>query len=120
GAAFLPLEPGDPPARLARLLADSGAGLLLTGRESAGRESARRIGSLCPALLLDDPETEAALAALSVAPLTDAERTRPLDPRNLAYVIHTSGSTGAPKAVGVSHASLAAKLRDLGRRLGIS
>ena len=44
------------------------------------------------------------LSGFSGAPVTDADRLRPLRPANTAYVIFTSGSTGRPKGVAVSHA----------------
>ncbi len=116
GGACLPLDPDQPPARTAYLLEDSGAGLLVS-RSAVARRLALPAGAV--PLLLDDRAVRAALAGLLGTPLGDAERSRRLEPGNLAYLLYTSGSTGAPKGVAVSHASLAAKLRDLGRRLEI-
>ncbi len=95
GAAYLPLDPVYPSARLRLLLRDSRAQVLLTHRarlESLALESS--LASLC----LDDDF--AALEPQRPAPLM-----RPA-PQNLAYVIYTSGSTGTPKAVGVEHRAL--------------
>ncbi|MYR04766.1 amino acid adenylation domain-containing protein, partial [Streptomyces sp. SID6139] len=61
-----------------------------------------------PALLLDQEEP-------SDGPLPDAGA----DPQALAYVSHTSGSTGEPSAVLVEHASLDAYLRDTARAFGL-
>ena len=45
---------------------------------------------------------------------------RSLRADNLAYVIHTSGSTGHPKAVAVSHGALACTIQELSRQYQIS
>ena len=103
GAAYLPLDPDAPPARLAAMLDDSHARLLLTTREVAGRIDVRADTPDNVVLLLDQPEIADTLAKLPAAPLTDADRTKPLSPQDLAYVIYTSGSTGTPKGVGLSH-----------------
>ncbi|MGW6919207.1 amino acid adenylation domain-containing protein, partial [Kitasatospora sp. NPDC054939] len=104
GAAYLPLDPEYPPARLAHMLADARPALLLTDRATgpsvpAGAEPSVPAGAEVPVLLPDDPGTAAALAALPAGDLADTERTAPLDPRHPAYVIYTSGSTGRPKGV---------------------
>ncbi|MCY1078721.1 non-ribosomal peptide synthetase [Archangium lansingense] len=96
GAAWVPLDPEYPSERLAFMLEDSGAKLLLTRS----------------ALLQALPSTQAqvlrldSLDALNALPpppqgttLPQPEATRP------AYVIYTSGSTGRPKGVQVAHRS---------------
>lgn len=87
GAAYAPFEPGSPPERLARLL-DTCMPDLVIARSGA------RVGSrpvLDPAAVSGDA---AGLAGPSV------------EPAALAYVLHTSGSTGVPKGTEITHASL--------------
>ena len=57
-------------------------------------------------------------ADLASRPATAPEPS--LDPDHLCYAIHTSGSTGAPKAVAVSHGSLACVITELAREYRIS
>ncbi|MGQ9367584.1 amino acid adenylation domain-containing protein [Azospirillum sp. ST 5-10] len=99
GAAAVPLEPDTPAARLARIAALCGAGLVL----AAG------------------PVPEVGLPVLGVA--DDADGTdaglepAAVHPRQPAYIVFTSGSTGEPKGVSVPHRALAAYVRGLERRL---
>ncbi|WNV05425.1 amino acid adenylation domain-containing protein [Candidatus Methylospira mobilis] len=114
GAAYLPLDPEYPKDRLAFMIEDSRARLLITSTdilharldspESAA--PAEGLASTRQTLCLDDPATQAQLAQFSPEALTQAERVRPLSPQHLAYLIYTSGSTGAPKGVGNTHAAL--------------
>jgi amino acid adenylation domain-containing protein len=102
GAAYLPLDPDDPPQRLAFMLTDSGAArLVATSKTLTGLEGMNT--TLPLALRLDDPDLQRHLAALPSHALTDAERAAPLNPDNLAYLIYTSGSTGAPKGAANTH-----------------
>src|SRR5262245_37041322 len=111
GGAYLPLDPGYPAERLAFMLGDAGARLLITS--SALRDRLRQQGARCIEL---DAEAGAIAAQPTSAPASS------LQPHNLAYVIYTSGSTGTPKGVAVTHASLANKILTLGQRfeVGIS
>ncbi|MFF0522326.1 non-ribosomal peptide synthase/polyketide synthase [Actinomadura nitritigenes] len=110
GAAYLPLEPGAPLARTAFQLADAGAALVITTTELLDDLPDHPVSLV----LLDDAETEAALADVS------PERTTPrLQPDNAAYLIYTSGSTGAPKAVTVTHRNLTAYVHHISTRLGL-
>ncbi|HEX8275247.1 MAG TPA: amino acid adenylation domain-containing protein [Longimicrobiaceae bacterium] len=95
GGAFVPLDPAHPADRLAGLLEDAAAPVLLTHEAAADRVPAHPGRTL----LLD--RDWPAVAAESDAPLDDAAA-----PDALAYVIFTSGSTGRPKGVRVSHGSL--------------
>ncbi|WP_158889711.1 non-ribosomal peptide synthetase [Amycolatopsis anabasis] len=99
GAAYLPLDPEYPADRIAHMLTDADPALVLTGLAAADRLREHDV----PLVLLDDPETAAALAALPAGPVDDAERVAPLDPDHPAYLIYTSGSTGKPKGVFVPH-----------------
>ena len=94
GAAYLPLDVGYPEERIRYLLDDARPALVLAHRAMPG------------ALLPDCEATRSELAELSAAPVTDADRVRPLTPGDPAYVIYTSGSTGRPKGVRVPHRSV--------------
>ncbi|MFY4721275.1 amino acid adenylation domain-containing protein [Streptomyces sp. LaBMicrA B280] len=103
GAAFLTLDVSQPRDRLAAFVRSAGARLLLT-----------RTG-LAPALELDVPTVLLDQEEGPDGPLPDAGA----DPQALAYVSHTSGSTGEPSAVLVEHAALDAYLRDTARAFGL-
>lgn len=92
GAAYLPLDPAWPPARLRTVLEESGAAVLLTTASLA-----EELKESAPAVLCweDGPGENAAV------PLP-----HPATPEHLAYVIYTSGSTGRPKGVEVTHRNL--------------
>ncbi|MBV9110462.1 MAG: AMP-binding protein, partial [Gemmatimonadetes bacterium] len=93
GAAFVPLDPGYPDERIAYMLGDSGAAVLLTQARLRGRVPARE-GMAVVSL---DAEWERISAGRG-----DAPQTR-VGPENLCYVIYTSGSTGRPKGVAMHH-----------------
>ncbi|QNP68571.1 amino acid adenylation domain-containing protein [Streptomyces roseirectus] len=84
GAAYLPLDPGQPPERLTAMVDDATPVLVLSDQESGWEHLAK-------------VEAE---GTCEEAPALDA------DPARLAYVIYTSGSTGRPKGVAVTHGSV--------------
>ncbi|MGV9268007.1 non-ribosomal peptide synthetase [Kitasatospora sp. NPDC003701] len=134
GAGYLPLDPGYPAERLALVLADSGAALLL-----ADREPAPEVAAAAPALLrlaeaVGDTSvagtttagaatagaatagaatTGAATASAATAGTTKAGAA----PGRLAYVLYTSGSTGRPKGVEIGHRALVNLLTGFADRL---
>jgi amino acid adenylation domain-containing protein len=97
GAAYLPLDPRQPPARSRLMLADAGATLLAAEPHLADRfEDAAPLPRQVPVTV----EDRAPAAADAARPETA------VGPGNLAYVIYTSGSTGAPKGVLISHGNV--------------
>ena len=90
GAAYLPLDPDDPPTRLEHVLADARPRCLIGDATGASLASQLGIAYLDPAAVPTSP----------AAPMGVPEGTDP------AYIIYTSGSTGAPKGVVVEHGSL--------------
>ncbi|HEX2189372.1 MAG TPA: amino acid adenylation domain-containing protein, partial [Longimicrobiaceae bacterium] len=105
GCVYLPLDPGYPAERLAFLLRDSGARFVLAEPGPA----ASLPGHAAEVVLLDEP---------SGAPRGGADAA--VSPGDPAYLVYTSGSTGAPKAVVVEHAQLAATLRGAVGVLGLA
>ncbi|MFE6690608.1 amino acid adenylation domain-containing protein [Streptomyces sp. NPDC057743] len=95
GAAYLPVDPAYPAARIAYLLEDAGPKLLIT--ERSVREQL--------------PPTDVPLVVADDAASWSVEHASgpvgPVSAASPAYVIYTSGSTGRPKGVVVTHASMA-------------
>ncbi|WP_370151662.1 amino acid adenylation domain-containing protein [Streptacidiphilus sp. EB129] len=110
GAAYLPLDPEHPDARLTGLLADAGAAYcLMPGPEPEQVQEQGFLPEGCGALRLDALPSTAARVPVAGDPTPD----------DLAYVIYTSGSTGEPKGVEVGHAQLASYAAWAGERFGV-
>ena len=98
GAAYLPLDPAHPTERLAEMVAESGARVVLadaaTSRRCAALPVARvmRIAECPPAPRYRDPAAH---------------------PASLLYTLYTSGSTGRPKGIAVTHGGVTALLAAL-------
>ncbi|MFD6281867.1 amino acid adenylation domain-containing protein, partial [Streptomyces sp. NPDC060209] len=101
GAAYLPIDPKYPSHRLEYILTEAAPHLILTDHDTVGVLPAGD----APVLFLDDVDFDDVDrdASAGVGDLSDAERRAPLEPRHLAYVMYTSGSTGAPKGVAITH-----------------
>jgi len=101
GAAYLPLDPSNPSARLASVAAEADPVLVVSAA----------------------PHRDMFRAAATVEELLSTEWTEPErtdDPADLAYVIYTSGSTGRPKGVMIEHHSLANLVAWQHRELGLA
>ncbi|MBI3653760.1 MAG: amino acid adenylation domain-containing protein [Acidobacteria bacterium] len=94
GAVYIPLDPEFPPERLAFILRDGKAQMVLARRERSNNLP----NSVAEVLFLDD-ETDEQWEADNATP-------EQITSDNLAYIIYTSGSTGQPKGVAVTHQSV--------------
>jgi amino acid adenylation domain-containing protein/non-ribosomal peptide synthase protein (TIGR01720 family) len=96
GGAYVPLDPAYPAERLAYMLDDSQAKVLLTQQQ----------------LVNSIPNTDLQVICLDtnwelISTQSDKNSQTQVKANNLAYVIYTSGSTGKPKGVMIEHRSLA-------------
>ncbi len=106
GAAYVPLDPSYPSARLAYLLDDARPRVLLAHRAAASQLPPLPSGTSL--LWLDDLLASSPLDVVS-PPEDSPHFALPSDPerdQRIAYVIYTSGSTGLPKGVAISHRSV--------------
>lgn len=96
GAAYVPVDPAYPPERIAYILENTGAPLILsnTGCQALDKQVEEGI-----VVFLDDDWHK-------TQPVSEIPFTRRLAAGQLAYTIYTSGTTGRPKGVMVTHGSL--------------
>jgi amino acid adenylation domain-containing protein len=109
GGAYVPMDPAYPDQRLAYMLSDSRAEIILSQQSL--------IGGL--------PETEAEVVCLDsdwrhIARESEVNLGIEVGSENLAYVIYTSGSTGNPKGVAVRHAGLVNFITSMAHRPGLN
>ncbi|MFE7598448.1 amino acid adenylation domain-containing protein [Streptomyces sp. NPDC057494] len=109
GGAYLPVDPAYPDDRIGFTLGDSGARLVLTSAELAGRLG----GFGVEVAALDSPSVVGELAALD-----DAAVEGVVSSGHPAYVIYTSGSTGRPKGVVVTHGNVTGLFAQTGPLFG--
>ncbi len=138
GGAYVPIDPEYPAERIAHVLGDSRAPVLLTQEALLPRLPPHQ------AQVVAVDRDAAEIAAESASPLGSGEAPRsnvgaplpsgeaprsntgapppPLDatPDNLAYVIYTSGSTGKPKGVQITHRAVVNFLESMRRRPGLA
>ncbi|MER6947974.1 amino acid adenylation domain-containing protein [Nonomuraea sp. NPDC000554] len=105
-AAFVPLDPSDPPERLGMTARGVGVGTVVSPER--WHPAFLDLGLRC----LTAPE--------SAGPHTDGAEPGVAKPDDLAYVIHTSGTTGRPKGVGIRRSSLDHLCRNMGAAYGLA
>ncbi|WP_330333166.1 amino acid adenylation domain-containing protein [Streptomyces sp. NBC_00536] len=109
GAGYLPVDAGQPTDRIAFVMKDSRAALILTTEEildelpSVGVRLVAVDGAMVRMQLAGAPSTAPGIQVSGDA---------------LAYVIYTSGSTGRPKGVAVTHAGLVNYVASVPGRVG--
>jgi len=100
GGAYVPLDPDYPAERLAFMVADAAAPVVLAQPSTRDR---------LPASAATIVDVEAERAALALEPVTNPGVD--VHPESLLYVIYTSGSTGRPKGTALSHRALGNLIR---------
>jgi amino acid adenylation domain-containing protein len=109
GLAFVPLDVDSPPARIAAILADCGARVVV-------HDSSTPLDGSAPP---DGPWQRLTVGSiLAEDGPVGPDRCGSAQPDRLAYVLYTSGSTGTPKGVAVSHGALANCLAATREMLG--
>jgi amino acid adenylation domain-containing protein len=110
GGAYLPLDPAFPRERLAYMLKDSAAPVLITQR-SLVEDQELPAG---PARVVDLEADGPGLLKLDDGPVDGGA-----GPEHLAYLLYTSGSTGRPKGVEIPHRALVNFLESMKREPGL-
>jgi amino acid adenylation domain-containing protein len=107
GGAYVPMDPSYPVQRIALMIEDSEAQVILATESTRSRlgKSARRVVSI-------DRDAEA-IAGNGTHPVSSAA-----SGQNLAYVIYTSGSTGKPKGVMIEHHNVVNFFTGMDRAIG--
>ncbi|MFZ1174781.1 MAG: amino acid adenylation domain-containing protein, partial [Mycobacterium sp.] len=103
GAAYLPIDPAVPPARIEFMIADAAPIAVITTAGLADRLDG------CDLLVIDvdDPRIDTQPSTALPAPAPD----------DIAYLIYTSGTTGVPKGVAVTHHNVTQLLESLNSHL---
>nr|WP_282100935.1 AMP-binding protein [Mycobacterium sp. SM1] len=106
GAAYVPIDPGLPGARVRFMLADAAPVVVLAGSGLGSRLDG------CGLAVLE--VGDAGAAAQPGGPLPA------LGPDDIAYLIYTSGTTGTPKGVAITHRSVTQLMESLDAELGLA
>ncbi len=117
GSHFVALDPIHPPQRMAAVLKDAGAKILVSTSELSA--AAPLLQESVTTVNLDGDADADAIARQDPVNLEDAQASDGQSGR-LAYVVYTSGSTGRPKGVEVDHSNLAQYCHGVWAVMGLS
>ncbi|WP_165604923.1 AMP-binding protein, partial [Mycolicibacterium elephantis] len=106
GAAYVPIDPSVPDARLEFVLGDAEPPVVVTTGDLAGRLAGRGV------TVVDIADPAVAAQPGDGLPLPDAD--------DVAYLIYTSGTTGVPKGVAIPHRNVTRLLEAIDTRLELS
>jgi len=109
GATYVPIDPSYPADRQAAIFKDAQPRLVMT----QGRHIGRLPAQAPPVFALDDDW-------MAVAGLPDGNLTTGPNPDHLAYLLYTSGTTGNPKGIGITHRALVNHARATAAVYGLS
>jgi amino acid adenylation domain-containing protein len=121
GGAYLPLDPTYPVARLAFMLEDAQASMLIMTsdeRRTTNDEGVNTSSALRPSSFVKTVDLAADWPLIAQRPT--APPAHASTPANLAYLIYTSGSTGAPKGVAIPQRALVNLLHAMRRQPGMT
>jgi len=110
GRVVVPLNPESSDEALGSILSNSGCKLLLASRRQAGRCRRAQVDKICGVVSIDQ------IPAADLRP----EATQVDARRELAALMFTSGSTGEPKGVMVTHRNIECNTRDIVEYMGLS
>jgi amino acid adenylation domain-containing protein/non-ribosomal peptide synthase protein (TIGR01720 family) len=106
GAAYVPIDPAVPAARMEFVLSDAVPVAVITTAELAGRLDGRDLAIID----IGDP-------AIAGQPITALPAPAPDD---VAYLIYTSGTTGTPKGVAIAHQNVTRLLESMAGRIELA